>query len=93
MPNTETSAAPRNTEEQLVLRVVEAGFFRSNENHPAAQMYAGEWWLPRFGCDSLAVCMGEVEEMLTQNASLHRTEPAAGSGTVRGLVGASDSEG
>ena len=36
---------------------------------------------------------GGVLHRRMPNTGLHRTEPAAGSGTVRGLVGASDSEG
>jgi hypothetical protein len=41
-----------------------------------------------------AVALAVIECMNRKaNTGLHRTEPAAGSGTVRGLVGASDSEG
>ena len=52
----------------VVLRVVEAGFFRSDVTHPAAQMYDGDWWAPRFGCDSLEACMDELETIISQNA-------------------------
>lgn len=46
-----------------------------------------EEWLRRHG-----VAVEERQPELFANASLHRTEPAAGSGTVRGLVGASESD-
>jgi hypothetical protein len=57
------SAAP-GTLDPLILRVVEAGFIRSDATHPAAQMYDGEWWVPRYGCDSLEACMDELETIL-----------------------------
>jgi hypothetical protein len=56
-----------------VLRIVEAGWFRYDlkrgEPLPAeAQMINGEWWSPRFGCDSLNMCVDAVREILP-NAS------------------------
>jgi len=46
------------TLDPIVLQALEAGWFRfeykPGEQLPAAaQMINGEWWCPRFGCDSL----------------------------------------
>ena len=56
---------------RLVLQVVEAGYSREQADSNAAQMYSGEWWEPRFGCDSLEACMDELESILSHNAKTH----------------------
>jgi DNA-binding XRE family transcriptional regulator len=37
----------------LVLRVLSAGFERGDGNLDGAQMIDGEWWIPKWGCDSI----------------------------------------
>ena len=37
----------------LVLRVLSAGFERGDGNLDGAQMVGGEWWIPKWGCDSI----------------------------------------
>ncbi|MBF0098700.1 MAG: hypothetical protein HQM05_15350 [Magnetococcales bacterium] len=53
----------------IVLQVIEAGWFRfqykPGEQIPAAaQMINGEWWCPRFGCDSLEASVDAMEAMM-----------------------------
>jgi len=75
----------------LVLQVIEAGWFRFEPDQQmpvpaAAQMINGEWWCPRFGCDSLEASMDALETMM-RNAAV---SGAAVRRTLDGPVGDRD---
>jgi hypothetical protein len=61
-------------------------------HHPKADQHEGDEPCPILARIDAAVTAGHSPDCaIALNAGLHRTEPAAGSGTVRGLVGNSES--
>jgi len=80
-----TQARGTDTVDPVVLQVIEAGWFRfeykPGEQLPAAaQMINGEWWCPRFGCDSLEASMDALESIM-QNPT-GQPPPPFGGGSV-----------
>ena len=75
MKSKTTQARVSGTLDPIVLQALDAGWFlfeyKNGDKLPAAaQMINGEWWCPRWGCDSMQVSMASIVSMLQNKVTL-----------------------
>ena len=59
--------------EDIIRRILSAGYELGDGNLDGAQMINGEWWIPKWGCDSLDHMIDQLRYELEKMENKYET--------------------